>query len=193
MAVNPTLFTPLRLSFAGVFVLLLFCFSTMVEGDMFGLFKTYDVHLCPEVKGRLTLKGEPVAGVTITRSLTFWDEAPRVDTTVSDENGHFTFAAVNIRSKKPGDMFVQEYTKQEVFAEQNGQKFKLWLSILYGYKERPEYSRKLAMLDCDLKNKVAKFEFKNDQDTDPDSNLSAVGICRWKEDFKIFEQYDYTY
>lgn len=193
MAVHPTFFTPLRLFFAGLLVLLLFCFSTMVEGDMFGLFKTYDVHLCPEVKGQLVLKGEPVAGVTITRSLIFWDEDPRVDTTESDENGHFSFPDVVIQSKKPGDMFVQERTRQEIFAEVNGQKYLLWLSTLQGYEERPEYGRKLASLNCDLDFNVAKFEFKNDQTSDPDSQLFAAGICRWEEDFEIFEEFEGTY
>ncbi|RCU50895.1 hypothetical protein DU002_06100 [Corallincola holothuriorum] len=191
MAVNPTLFTPLRLSFAGVFVLLLFCFSTMVEGDMFGLFKTYDVHLCPEVKGRLTLKGEPVAGVMITRNLTFWDEAPRVDTTVSDENGHFSFLDVVIQSKKPGDMFVQERTEQEIFAELDNQKYKLWFSTFPGFKPRLEYEKKLASLDCELNNKLATFMFKNDQDSNV--NFTAVSLCQWDNDYIFVLDYEGKY
>ncbi|TAA45850.1 hypothetical protein EXY25_10870 [Corallincola spongiicola] len=191
MAVNPTLFTPLRLSFAGVFVLLLFCFSTMVEGDMFGLFKTYDVHLCPEVKGRLTLKGEPVAGVMITRNLTFWDEAPRVDTTVSDENGYFSFSDVVIQSKKPGDMFVQEFRDQEIYVEFQQQKYLLWFSSVRGYEPRSEYSKKLSSLNCALEQSLAKFEFQDKQQEN--LKFTAVSLCRWDEDYLLFKEYDEKY
>ncbi|CAM3150852.1 hypothetical protein PAT01_39380 [Pseudoalteromonas atlantica] len=38
---------------------------------MFGLIKKYSVHMCSEVKGVITLNGNPVAGVLINRSLKF--------------------------------------------------------------------------------------------------------------------------
>ena len=38
---------------------------------MFGLIKKYDVHMCSEVKGIITLNGNPVEGVLINRSLKF--------------------------------------------------------------------------------------------------------------------------
>ena len=38
---------------------------------MFGLIKKYDVHMYSEVKGIITLNGNPVEGVLINRSLKF--------------------------------------------------------------------------------------------------------------------------
>lgn len=137
------------------------------------------------------LKGAPVAGVTVTRSLTFWDEAPRVDTTVSDANGHFSFPEVTIKSKKPGDVLVQEFTAQEIYAELNEEKYKLWRSVLHDFNERPEYKRKLASLNCDLGDKLTKFEFGNEQN--PNLMFTAVSLCKWSEDYIFVLEYEEKY
>ncbi len=166
----------------------LFSFSTMVTAAMFGLFKTYDVHLCPEVKGQILLEGKPLAGVEITRSLIFWDEDPRTDTATTDSNGKFSFPEVNIRSKKPGDMFVQERTEQDIIAEYRGVKHTLWVSTLHGYEKRNEYAKKLGSLICDLSAKRAKFEFQNDENEE--LPFWATSLCRWDEDYIFIREYE---
>ncbi|NMM42806.1 transthyretin-like family protein, partial [Pseudoalteromonas arctica] len=56
--------------------------------DKFGAYK---VHLCPEVKGRLTNNGEPLANVKIERGLYFSDGKARKDNTYTDSQGNFNF------------------------------------------------------------------------------------------------------
>ncbi len=169
----------------------LFSFSTMVTAAMFGLFKTYDVHLCPEVKGQIVLEGKPVAGVKITRSLVFWDEDPRIDSITTDENGEFSLPEVNIRSKKPGNMLVQEHTAQKIYAELEGQKYLLWFSVLPGYESRPEYARKLTTLNCELSEKLTKFEFRNDEIEE--LPFTASSLCHWDEGYIFVVDYDEKY
>ena len=38
---------------------------------MFGLLKTYDVHMCSEVKGKVLLNGKSVVGAKISRKLNY--------------------------------------------------------------------------------------------------------------------------
>ena len=73
---------------------------------MFGLLKTYDVHMCSEVKGQIFLNGKPVVGAKITRKLNYIHKFVENDETQTDENGNFYMPEVNLSSKKPGDMFV---------------------------------------------------------------------------------------
>lgn len=46
---------------------------------MFGLIKKYDVHMCSEVKGVITLNVNPVEGVLINRSLKFAHKIEKED------------------------------------------------------------------------------------------------------------------
>ncbi|TCI03403.1 hypothetical protein EZV61_11075 [Corallincola luteus] len=171
-------------------IFLLFLFITGNIG-MFGLFKKFDVNLCPEVKGQILLEGKPVSGVKITRSLTYYYENERLDYTTTDDNGQFSFPEVNIRSRKPGSMFDVSRTYQELFAERCGQKYKLWRSTFHGIEKRPEYERKLGSLNCDLTSKLVKFEFKNNKNSNID--FFATSLARWSDDFIIFEEYNRTY
>ncbi|TAA47939.1 hypothetical protein EXY25_01455 [Corallincola spongiicola] len=155
---------------------------------MFGLFKKFDVNLCPEVKGQILLEGKPVAGIKITRSLTFIEGKAQVDCVSSDDNGLFNLPEVNIRSSKPGSMFSVEHTRQDIVAEYNDQKYRLWTSIYPGIGKSPEYAKKLASLNCELTSKLAKFEFKNDKN--PNRDYYATSICRWDDDYKLFEEFD---
>ena len=56
---------------------------------MFGLFKKYDVHLCPEVKGRILDHGKPVEGLVVKRWLFYVDEINRCSEVV--QNYFFDF------------------------------------------------------------------------------------------------------
>ncbi|TCI03402.1 hypothetical protein EZV61_11070 [Corallincola luteus] len=155
---------------------------------MFGLFKKFDVNLCPEVKGQILLEGKPVAGIKITRSLGFMDEKKRVDCVSTDADGRFLLEEINIRSRKPGSMFGVEFTLQKITASFKDKEYKLWLSPYYGIEKSPDYAQKLASLVCELKSKPAKFEFPNSKKTNRDHY--ATSICRWDDDYNLFEEFD---
>ena len=148
---------------------------------MFGLFKKYDVHLCPEVKGRILDHGKPVEGLEVKRWLHYVDEIEREDRTFTNSNGEFYFPEKNIRSRLPGRMFVENLTRQSIYIELNNEKLPLWHSTLRGRFTDTAYSKKLNSLYCDLKNTAVNFEFEN-----PSGGMEyyARSICRWNDDFE---------
>jgi hypothetical protein len=154
---------------------------------MFGWFKRFDVNLCPDVQGRITLHGEPVPDVRITRSLEFMDDKERVDHTVTDASGAFFLPEKNIRSSKPGSMFGLEFTNQDIVAEYRGEKYIIWSSPQFGIKKIEEYRNKLTSLNCELASNPVQFEFKNKKN--PHIDHYATSICRWSTDCKIFEEF----
>ncbi|WDE05162.1 hypothetical protein SG34_028355 [Thalassomonas viridans] len=152
---------------------------------MFGFFKKYDVHLCPEVKGQILKEGKAVAGTEVIRSLTYVDNKERIDSVKTDNEGYFIFPEVNIRSKMPGNFMVEHTTRQIIFVEDEDQKRPLWLSTHTGIKPVSTYNKKLASLNCDLTSPLAHFEFTHEYN--PDRRHSAASICRWEEDFEIYK------
>ncbi len=158
---------------------------TEVNAEMFGFLKNYDIEMSPEVQGRLTDAGNPVAGVTITRSLRYSDGTERSDETQTDSQGQFEFPAVTIQSGRPGSIFGVDYIHQQIEASHSGQTFHLWRSVFYGIQMPPEYLEKLASLNGDLIDREASFSFPNR--AKPDSEYSASGICRWDSNFEIYE------
>ncbi len=157
---------------------------TEVNADMFGFLKNYDIEMSPEVKGRLTDAGNPVAGVTITRSLRYSDGTERSDQTQTDGQGQFEFPAVTIQSGRPGSMFGVDHINQRLEASTRGQELVLWSSLFSGIKMPQEYKEKLSTLNCDVNDPQASFSFPNH--SEPDWKYGASGICRWSEDFEIY-------
>ncbi|MDI4652471.1 MULTISPECIES: DUF6795 domain-containing protein [Pseudoalteromonas] len=150
---------------------------------MFGLFKKYDVHLCPEVRGRILDNGIPVIGLTVQRWLGYTDEVEREDLTTTDESGHFYFPEYNIRSKLPGRLFVENITHQAIYIDYKNKRLPLWQAILEGREPIAAFNIKLNSLNCDLKSEIVDFEFKH---ANPNRMHCARSICRWSSDFSIY-------
>ncbi|WDE05161.1 hypothetical protein SG34_028350 [Thalassomonas viridans] len=179
--------TKLKFALKGsLLIFLILSIATITKGmaDMFGFFKKYDVHLCPEVKGQIFNQGKPLAGEKIIRYLSYVDYKDRFDHTFTDEEGRFSLPEVNIRSKLPGNFLVEHNTLQIIYIEQNKKKYTLWNSSLEGYEPKAAYARKLSSLNCDLTSPDVSFEFANDQN--PQRPHYAGSICRWDKDFKIY-------
>ncbi|WP_350563438.1 hypothetical protein, partial [Psychrobacter sp. CAL346-MNA-CIBAN-0220] len=64
----------------------------------------------------------------------------------------------------------------------------LWVANQSGIKEIPEYSEKLAFLECELTNKRVAFEFK--KNNNEHLNYVASSICRWETDYMPYWLYD---
>ena len=150
---------------------------------MFGIFKKYDVHLCPEVKGRILDHGKPVEGLEVKRWLVYTDEIEREDSSFTDANGEFYFPEKNIRSKLPGRWFVESLTTQVIYVQVNEGTIQLWNATLLGRDPNSAYEKKLNSLNCDLKNPAVNFEFENPTGG---KKFYARGICRWNDDFEIY-------
>ena len=155
---------------------------------MFGLIKKYDVHMCSEVKGVLTLNGEPIEGALINRHLNFAHKLEKDDEVRTASDGSFYLPEVIIESKIPGDMFSHDVTYQRITAVYKDEEYELWNSKFTGISELNEYKQKLACLNGDLASSEVNFVFPNNSNEHLEFNGS--GICRWENDFETYEVED---
>ena len=155
---------------------------------MFGLIKKYSVHMCSEVKGVLTLNGAPVEGALIKRNLLFAHKVEKEDQVTTGYDGSFYLPEVVIDSKIPGDMFSHELTYQVIRAIYDNEEYELWNSELRGIDEYEEYKQKLFSLNADLISPNVEFLFPNHNN--PNLGFYGSTICRWDNDFEIYENED---
>ncbi len=165
-------------------------FPAISQGaDMFSWFrKKKEVFLSPEVNGVVTENGTPIANLEIIRSLIYIDEKVRRDIATTDEDGRFHFPKKTIFSSIPNKLIVENRISQEIFIEKGSTLIPLWVANQSGIKEIPEYSKKLAFLECELTNKRVAFEFK--KNNNKHLNYVASSICRWETDYMPFLLYD---
>ena len=156
--------------------------------DMFGWFKKQDVFLCSEVNGVVTENGKPVANIEITRSLMYIDAKDHIDVAITDDTGHFHFPQKSIRSSIPSKPFSEDRVSQQITINREGTLIPLWIATHVGITEIPEFTKKLAFLNCELSNKRVSFQFKNSNPNNREYQASSV--CRWDEDYLPFLLYD---
>jgi hypothetical protein len=156
---------------------LLFLSSTQAASDMFAFLKKYDVHLCPEVHGRITLKGKPLPNIEILRGLTYGDDDELIDKVMTDEQGVFSFSEKNIRSRRPGSMLDESSTRQVININYNNKDYLLWYTRERGINYNKVIADRLQKLNCDLTNSEEEFELSNLED--PRLEYFVHSICRW--------------
>jgi len=176
-------FSPLRFrSFLFLVISCALMFPIISQGvNMFGWFKKQDVFLSSEVNGVVTENGKPVVNLEVIRKLIYTDEKVRRDVATTDSTGRFYFPKKVIRSSIPSKPLSHNSVSQEIFIDREGTLIPFWVANQRGYKEVPEFTKKLAFLDCELTNKRVSFGFKNDYNEYLDHMASS--ICRWDEDY----------
>ncbi len=154
---------------------------TSQGGGMFSWFKKKkEVFLSPEVNGVVTKNGTPIADLEIIRALTYIDGVKRLDTTITDEDGHFHFPRKTIFSSIPNKLISGDRVHQKIVIEQDDNSIiGLWGATQPDIYEIPEYTDKLKFLNCELTNPLVRFEFKNNKHL----NRVATSICTWDEDY----------
>jgi len=155
--------------------------ATSQGGGMFSWFKKKkEVFLSPEVNGVVTKNGTPIADLEIIRALTYIDGVKRLDTTITDEDGHFHFPRKTIFSSIPNKLISGDRVHQKIVIEQDDNSIiGLWGATQPDIYEIPEYTDKLKFLNCELTNPLVRFEFKNNKHL----NRVATSICTWDEDY----------
>jgi len=133
------------------------------------------VHLCPEVKGRVTLEGKPLVNQKIERSLTLEDE--ELDHVYTDADGHFSFVAKSLKSKLPGNIFYQTVVRIIVDMEFEGEIYNLWIGFQHGLKTPSEFKKHLLKLNAELSAEECKHHLVNPKKTSEEHYVSS--ICRW--------------
>jgi hypothetical protein len=167
---------PLLLLAAALSFLVFIVFSQQVMADMFSWFKKYDVHLSPAVQGAITLDGKPVAGIEVSRELTYDDDF--IDKTTTAADGSFMFSAKSIRSGKPGSL-AEMRTRQVISARYEGKQYLLWYLTTSSITPQQAVVKKLSALHCDLSNEELEHVFPNVEK--PDFPHSTFSICRWTD------------
>jgi len=167
----------------------LLAFPLIGQGiNMFGWFKKQEVFLSSAVNGVVTKNGEAIANIEVTRSLMYIDAKDHVDIAITDSNGKFTFPAKSIRSSIPSKPFSEDRVSQHITIKYEETLIPLWIATHVGIEEIPEYTKKLAFLNCELSNKRVDFQFEN---ANPNNVVhTASSICRWDDDYVPVWLYD---
>jgi len=152
---------------------------------MFGFFKRYTVEMSPEVRGRITDGGKPVVGIQVARSLSYdgyQNGNEQLQHTLTNENGDFSFTAVTIKSRMPGDIFGQNNRiKQSVYIKQKDVTSSLWFTRK-DWAPSQTLSKLMLELNADVNNKELHYEI----DTTSFGGVPAqvvISICHWKGGF----------
>jgi len=176
------LVSPLRLSRAGLFTLILtsilFTLPTEATASMFGFFKKkYDIHLSPEVHGSIKLNGKPMAGLLVSRELAYIRDYEKTEIAITDEQGQFSFPERSTQSTKPDSMFHEPSLLNVVKVTYEDKEYQLWWDISSSIEPAKGKSEKLLQLNCDLKDSLEDIEFENIED--PRWPHLIASICRW--------------
>lgn len=131
----------------------------------------------------ISLRKKVKTAIKVERELYYIDDKKRLDNTLTDENGCFTLPAVNIRSKAPGWLFVDQRTQQYISANFSGKNYVLWSTSLKLIEPITAYDKKLSQLNADLLNNEIAFTFIDENN--PNIPHCARSICRWVSDFEI--------
>ncbi|SBS40089.1 hypothetical protein MSP8887_04179 [Marinomonas spartinae] len=156
---------------------------------MFNFLKSKEVSLCSKVYGRILLDGKPMLNLKIVRSLDYIGEHKYQDSTLSNEDGIFSFEPYSIKSRAPKRLFSESRVFQYIYVIYEGEEKVLWSTMQYGCDEVPAYSKKLSSMCCDLSNPKVNFDFYGRASLKRSSNskFSAISICRWEDNFEISE------
>ena len=133
------------------------------------------MHLCSEVKGRVTLEGNPLANQKIERILIFEDD--ECDYTYTDEDGYFSFAAKSLKSKLPGNIFYETVVNIVLVTKYNEHDYMLWHASQHGLKTPSEFKKHLLELNADLSTEEIKHHLVNSKKTSEEHYIFS--ICRW--------------
>ena len=133
------------------------------------------MHLCSEVKGRVTLEGKPFANQSIIRSLTYEEE--EVDSVYTDEDGNFSFKAKSLKSKLPGGIFHEPVVKITIGIKYYNEVYILWNGFQHATKTPTEFKKHLLKLNAELTSEKIKHHLVNPKKTSEEHFISS--ICRW--------------
>lgn len=145
---------------------------------MFDFLKRYDVHLSPEVRGKITFEGTPMADLEVYRTLYYGKEY--IDKTLTDSEGAFHFPAKDIKSGLPGKLLDETRVRQVVGVHYEGDNYLLWYTVLGGITPRGNLAEKLGSLACELTTPEKEHVFENYEK--PSFPHGVFSICRWDRD-----------
>lgn len=165
---------PFALPMAALSFLIFIVFSQQVTADMFAWFKKYDVHLSPEVQGKITLNGKPLSGIKVFRELDY--DKSYNDEAITNEQGQFYFPEKNIKSRLPGNKLDQSTIRQVISLDYQSKTYVLWYTSTPSIEPHATFKNLLKALNCDLTSPEEKYRLPNIEY--PDFPHGVVSICQ---------------
>lgn len=133
------------------------------------------VHLSPEVRGRLSVMGLPLAGMRVQREL-FYDRH-YLDTSVTDERGCFSFPAKAIEARIPAKAYPRKPVTQIITVDHQGESHLLWRTSTDRLTQPAVLVELLQKLHCDLSVPETLQHFPARESPSLMHNIRTV--CRW--------------
>ena len=149
-----------------------------------GLFNFFTIYVFSEVKGVVTMNGEPVRGAQVIRVGDHEEDKVYSDTALTDAQGRFSFGSVSTFSLRP--LMLGTIINQKITIKYQGMEYLAWKTAkqnnyLYGElnDEGAENPIKLDLL-CELtepqdKRTVLQMELRK---------VAISGLCSWKGQIK---------
>ncbi len=144
-----------------------------------GLLNFFTIYVFSEMKGVVTLNGEPVAGAELVRTADHVHDRVYTDSTVTDEAGRFSFPDIKTFSLRP--LMLPTVIHQKMIIRYQGMEYLAWETTKRTNHRHGEINDekpdKLVKLDlsCELtddQNKKTKVELEI-------MNRIVTGLCRW--------------
>ena len=148
---------------------------------MFGRNSDTEVYLSPPVNGVITLRGQPVGGAYVYRTLEYDQEY--IEETSTDKNGAFRFSEKKIRSVSPAKLMDETRVRQVIGLIYEDKKYLLWYHTPGGITERSAITQRLGSLRCDLAIPEKELLFRNLDK--PEFPHAAFSICRWNDGLEM--------
>ena len=125
------------------------------------------VCLFSAMSGTITLDGKPVANARLVR--TGDRDGPKIDETVTDENGHFKFPAMFERTITK--ILPQEFVAaQKIVVIYNNKDYTIWKSVKRNSAENVESKGKPLVVACELNSERKSIVV---------DRVPIHGLCVW--------------
>ncbi len=116
----------------------------------------------------VTRSGVPVSGAEVVRTSEWQKE--QVETTTTDDRGHFTFPALYHASVSKFVPFSEFVASQSIVVKVDGEEYEIWANGKRDPKENSEFGGQPIQLTCELSEDVRLVE---------DFDTLLVTNCRW--------------
>ncbi len=132
----------------------------------------YQVCLFSAISGTVTLHGKPLSHVTITRSANYWNKDNHTDSTMTDANGHFHFAAMMVNSRHISRS-MNPVIFEKLLIQTQGKEYVGWQTTRGDIQPNIELGRNkpIPELHCELSNKSSI--------KDVEAGHPVSGVCSW--------------
>jgi len=132
----------------------------------------YQVCLFSAISGIVTLHGKPLPNITITRSANYWNKDNHTDSTMTDADGQFHFAAMMVNSRHISQS-MNPIIFEKLIIHHDGKEHIGWSTTRNDIQPNIELGRNklIPKLSCELSNKSTIKDVKYSH--------PVSGICSW--------------